>query len=237
MATYVLVHGMWHGGWCWQRVRPLLQAAGHEVLTPTLTGLGERAHLHGQHIDFNTHVQDILNVLDYEDLDDVLLCGHSYGAGVVLAVAHQAPERLARLITLDGLMPTPNRSYRDAYPKFYDRLRELAIEEGNKWWVPMPPKWNFGITNDDDMAWLRAKVTTFPMKALETTIHFQLPINSKVPHTFISCTEGQPEEHLTAEKQAVSEQGWHYCTLNTGHDAMITDPDGLANLLLKLAPG
>ncbi len=95
MTTYVLVHGAWHGGWCWKRVAPLLRAAGHEVYAPTLTGLGERAHLLSPEVGLDTHVQDIVNVLTYEDLQDVVLVGHSYGGMVVAGVAERAAERLA----------------------------------------------------------------------------------------------------------------------------------------------
>lgn len=235
MATFVLVHGMWHGGWCWQKLRPLLEAAGHKVYTPTLTGLGERAHLNMAQIDFDIHVQDVLNVLKYEDLNDVLLCGHSYGAGVVLAVAAQARERLMHLISVDGLMPSNGHSYQEAYPRFYERLRDLALGSGNKWWVPVPPDWTFGITKAYDLAWVESKLTPFPIHALETPVTFQLPAESTLLHTFITCTLGQTEENLVEEKKALIKQGWYYRTLHTGHDAMITQPQKLADLLLELA--
>lgn len=100
MATYVLVHGAWHGGWCWQRVTPLLRAAGHEVFTLTLTGLGERSHLANPEIDLNTHIQDVVNVLEYEDLRKVILVGHSYGGMVITGVTDRAAERLAHVVYL-----------------------------------------------------------------------------------------------------------------------------------------
>src|SRR5437763_6310667 len=102
MATYVLVHGAWHGGWCWQRVTPLLRAAGHEVYTPTLTGLGERAHLGTPDVGLATHVEDIVTMLEYEDLTDVVLVGHSYAGMVITGVAHAVPSRLTHLVYLDA---------------------------------------------------------------------------------------------------------------------------------------
>ena len=110
MATYVLVHGAWHGGWCWQRVTPLLRAAGHEVLTPTLTGLGERSHLANSAIDLNTHIQDVVNVLEYEDLRKVILVGHSYGGMVITGVSERVPERLTHLVYLDAFVPRDGQS-------------------------------------------------------------------------------------------------------------------------------
>src|SRR5262245_44258791 len=105
MATFVLVHGAWHGGWCWRKLRTMLRAAGHEVYTPTLTGLGERSHLGNAAVGLATHVRDVANVLFYEDLSSVVLVGHSYGGMVIGGVAHQAPERLAHLVYLDAFVP------------------------------------------------------------------------------------------------------------------------------------
>jgi len=105
MATFVLVHGAWHGGWCWKRVAALLRQAGHEVFAPTLTGLGERAHLMSNAIDLHTHIRDILGVLQWEELADVVLCGHSYGGMVISGVADRVPEKLRSLVYLDAFVP------------------------------------------------------------------------------------------------------------------------------------
>src|ERR1700760_4452365 len=101
MATFVLVHGSWHGGWCYARVARLLRAAGHEVYTPTLTGMGERSHLAGGHINLDTHIRDIRNVFEYEDIGDAILCGHSYGGMVITGVAGEIGERIRSLVYLD----------------------------------------------------------------------------------------------------------------------------------------
>src|SRR3712207_1095869 len=106
MATYVLVHGAWHGGWCWKRVMPLLRAAGHDVFAPTLTGLGERSHLAGPDVGLETHVQDVLGVLAYEDLEGVILVGHSLAGSVITPVAERAPGRVAQLVYLDAAVPS-----------------------------------------------------------------------------------------------------------------------------------
>src|SRR5258705_1716413 len=112
-STYVLVHGAWHGGWCWKRVAPALRAAGHEVYTPTLTGLGERAHLANPAIDLATHISDVVNLLEAEELNEVVLLGHSYGGMVVTGVADRAPARLRRVIYLDAFLPEDGKSLLD----------------------------------------------------------------------------------------------------------------------------
>src|SRR5262245_40465445 len=110
MATYVLVHGGGHGGWCYQRVARLLRAGGHDVYTPTLTGLGERSHLVGPNVDLDLHIRDVCELLHYEDLRDVILVGHSYGGMVITGVADRAADRVARLVYLDAATPVNGQS-------------------------------------------------------------------------------------------------------------------------------
>ena len=105
MTTFVLIHGAWHGGWCWKKVSPILREAGHETYSPTLTGLGERSHLLSRDIDLNCHIQDVVNVLEYKGLKDVVLVGHSYAGMVITGVADRCPERLAQLVYLDAFAP------------------------------------------------------------------------------------------------------------------------------------
>src|SRR5262245_14863398 len=113
MATFVLVHGAWHGGWCWQRVSPLLRARGHEVFAPTLTGLGERSHLLTREIGLETHVADVVNAIRWEDLTDVVLCGHSYGGMVISGAADRMADRVRSLVYLDAFVPADGQSIFD----------------------------------------------------------------------------------------------------------------------------
>ena len=162
MATYVLVHGAWHGGWCWKRVAPLLRAAGHEVYTytPTLTGLGERAHLLSRDIDLDTHITDIVNVLAYEELTDVVLVGHSYGGMVIAGVADRVPERVAHLVYLDAFVPRDGQAVHDIFsPEFAAHLQALALAEGDGWRIPAPPAASYGVTAAADLAWVAAKTS------------------------------------------------------------------------------
>jgi pimeloyl-ACP methyl ester carboxylesterase len=162
MATFVLVAGAWHGGWCWKRVRPLLRKAGHEVFTPTLTGLGERVHLLSPEVDLETHVTDIVNVLKYEDLTDVVLVGHSYSGVVVGVVSHRVPERIAQVIYLDALVPENGKSIRDLHAdhglhESVQRARQRLETEPDGWKdaPPAPDAPVLGVTEQADIAWMR----------------------------------------------------------------------------------
>jgi pimeloyl-ACP methyl ester carboxylesterase len=235
VTTFVLVHGAWHGGWCWRRVAPLLRAAGRDVQTPTLTGLGERAHLLSRAVDLETHVQDVVNVLRYEELREVVLVGHSYGGMVIAGVAERAAERLARLIYLDAFVPLDGRCLLDFFP---ERAREETLararSEGDGW--RLPPRYEeqpFGVTDPADAAWVRSKLTAHPVATWTQPLRLASPTAAALPRTFVACTEtswfGQYAD------RARSEPGWGYRELPTGHDAMITTPRGLADLLREIA--
>ena len=138
MTTYVLVHGAWHGGWCWRKVRAALEATSADVHTPTLTGLGERAHLASRDISLDTHVSDVLGVLETEDLSEVVLVGHSYGGIVVTAVADRAADRVARLVYLDAVVPRDGQCLYDrAPPQLRAHFEEQARVAGEGWRVPV----------------------------------------------------------------------------------------------------
>ena len=233
MATYVLVHGGWHGGWCWQRVMPLLRAAGHEAHAPTLTGLGERSHLLTREIGLDTHVQDIVNVLVYEDLYDVVLVGHSYAGMVVAGVAERTPERLARLVYLDAFVPWEGQSVLDLMGSQASTVRERSVREGDGWGVPPLPLELFGVTDADDLAWAGARIGMQPIATFEQPIPQSSPLAAALPRTYIHCTAW--DGFTPDADRARTEPGWGVHELATGHDAMLTAPDDLASLLLNLA--
>src|SRR5262249_37605119 len=116
MATFVLVHGAWHGSWCWKRVREALRARGHVVFTPTLTGVGERPHLLAPDINLDTHIEDVANLIRLEELTDVVLCGHSYGGCVIGGVVDRVPERIGALVYLDAFILENGQSLHDTLP-------------------------------------------------------------------------------------------------------------------------
>lgn len=235
-TIFVLVHGAFHGGWCWQRVAPILRAAGHEVFTPTLTGLGERAHLVNPEIGLNTHVQDILAVLEYEDLWGVVLVGHSYAGLVITAVADQAAERLAHLVYLDGPVPQDGESSADLLgPEFMAGLRQAAQDVGEGWRIPPPPGEVFGITSDADVAWVQPRLVDQPLKTFEEPVRLTKVTGVALPRTFIYCNKPALGFWDRYAEMARAADDWGYHELATGHDAMILKPQELAHLLLEMA--
>ena len=165
MATYVLVHGGGHGGWCYQRVARILGSAGHEVFTPTLSGLGERSHLMGPGIDLDTHITDITSVLHHEDLRDVILVGHSYGGMVVTGVADRAADRIGRLVYLDAANPVNNQSLVDVSGPIIEAVRPYGrVVDGVELVLFPDPEIVklYGVTDPDDVAWMTERLTPHP---------------------------------------------------------------------------
>ena len=240
MATYVLVHGACHGGWCWRRVAPLLRAAGHEVFAPTLTGLGERAHLAHPGIDLEAHIEDVAAVLAYEELREVLLVGHSYAGLVITGVAERAADRLAELVYLDAAVPHDGESGLDHFaPEEVAAIRALGTAAGEGW--RLPPQGGerpWDVTAHDDVQWVRSKVTPHPFASFTQPLRLANPAAAALPKSFIHCTEAVPRRWREIVLRRVhSEPGWRYRALASGHDAMVIAPRELADLLLELAPG
>ncbi|MGH9495309.1 MAG: alpha/beta fold hydrolase, partial [Candidatus Sulfotelmatobacter sp.] len=159
MSTYVLVHGAWHGSWCWKRVRKALQAQGHEVFTPTLTGIGERSHLLSLQVNLDTHIDDVVNLIRWEELSNVVLCGHSYGGAVVSGVADRIPERIGALVYLDAFLLEADQSVHDEVPPEQKNMQlEGARVHGEGWKVPPIPAGVFKV-NAKDVAWVDSQCT------------------------------------------------------------------------------
>lgn len=163
MAAFVLVHGSFHGGWCWQKVARFLRQSGHEVYTPTLTGLGERSHLATPQSGLELHIQDIINVIEYEDLYDAVLVGHSYAGLVNTSVAEHIPQRLARLIYLDAIIPHDGQSAFNVIPGMEEQWAQMATSQSNGWLVPPMSPRAMGITNPADAAWVESRLTPMPL--------------------------------------------------------------------------
>ncbi len=239
MATYVLVHGACHGGWCWRRVAPLLRDAGHEVFAPTLTGLGERAHLAHPGIDLEAHIRDVAAVLAYEELREVVLVGHSYAGMVITGVAERAADRLAQLVYLDAGVPRDGESGLDSFaPEEVAAMRAQVAAAGEGWRLPPPGgerPWD--VTAPDDVRWVRSKVTPHPFATFTQPLRLANHAAAALPRTFIHCTGAAPRGwRELALRRVRSEPGWRYRPLATGHDAMVIAPRELAELLLELAP-
>lgn len=239
MATFVLVHGSWLGGWCWRDVVPPLSAAGHRVLTPTLTGLGERAHLGGREVDLDLHVRDIAAVIQWEGLGqdpaDLVLVGHSYAGMVITAAADRLGEGIGHLVYLDAVVPEDGKSVFDLIPpEMAASVRATAEDDGTGIRFPPAPPEAFGIIDPEAAAWVSARSVAMPLKTHEQPIrlgdgHRQVRRNS-----YIACTD-PALEGLGRFAEAARARGWNQYQIATGHDPMITRPVELAGLLSALA--
>lgn len=236
MATYVLVHGGGHGGWCYQRVAGLLRSAGHEVYTPTLTGLGERAHLVSTDTDLETHIQDVVAVLEYEDLTDVILGGHSYGGMVITGVADRATSRVGQLVYLDAAIPQDGQSLVDLAPALMAEARRQARVVDGVEFVLFPDSdsvRHYGVTDPDDVEWMTGKLTPHPWKSFEQPLKLlNGDAAKKLPRTNINCVSTMQLRPERVERARDSDRVWE---IDTGHDLMITEPQTVAEMLLRLA--
>jgi len=240
MATYVLVHGAWHGGWCWKKVAPLLREAGHEVHAPTLTGLGERSHLARPDVGLATHVEDVVKVLEYEDLRRVVLVGHSYGGMVIAGVADQAADRSAHLVYLDAFVPEDGQALVDLLPaERRDAILARPRPAEDDWLVPALPAEAYGVTDEADLAWVRPRLLPQPLRTFTEPHQLRHPEASPPSRTYIACTGSdtspRSETFRPFADRAGADPAWRYRELATGHDAMVTMPRELARLLLELA--
>ena len=229
---FVLVHGAWHGGWCWKKVVPLLRAAGHEVFTPTLTGLGERVHMLAPEINLTTHIDDVLGVLAYEDLCDVVLVGHSYGGMVISGVAERAGARLAQVVYLDAYLPEDRKALRDYAAG--DFLDELVTTHGEGWRVPpFLVAHDFGVTDPGDAAWVNERLGDQPYQTFTEPLVLAADAADDIPRAYILTTQDTFVPHAARAQQA----GFGYEELfSAGHDSMVTQPTALAQVLLHLVP-
>jgi pimeloyl-ACP methyl ester carboxylesterase len=226
MATFVLVHGATAGGWIWRSVPSLLRAAGQEVYTPTLTGLGERRHLFNPEITMETHILDILNVLMFEDLHRVLLVGHSYGGAVITGVAERAAERLSHLVYLDAFVPEDGEAVKDLYdPPVADALAQHYLNGGK------------GRSEDAAVA-EDARFTAHPLKTFVHPLQLKNKAAAVLPRTYIFCTEKQEmglrAQGIIRSADRAKAAGWGYHELNTGHHPMWTMPRELTDILLSI---
>ena len=237
MATFVLVHGAWFGGWCWQKVIPLLEAAGHEVYAPTLTGLAERASELSPEVGLDTHIQDIVGLLEEKNLHGVILVGHSYGGMVITGVVDQVPERIAHLVYLDTFVPRDGDSMANISIIIKWLLRKRVRASGDGWRVAT--QGTYGVTTEPDRSWVLSKVTPQSLKTFEQPLHLKNPgVVLGKPRTLISCTGRRGSYFRSLIRRILArptEAGSRLRQLPTSHCAMITMPRNFADLLLDVA--
>ena len=227
MATYVLVHGAWDGGWAWRPIVRELEAAGHEAFAPTLTGHGERVHLSSPQVGLDTHVQDIVNMMRYELLEDVILVGISYGGTVTAGVAEVVPERISHMVYLDALVPEDGQSVADLLgTEVMSGFEERARDQGDGWRLPFP-------VPDAD------RRTDFPLRAFQQPLAVSNPDAARLKYTYVRFGP-QPAgswiapitERIAARGRAA---GWAVTERAFGHAAYFSNAQELAELLLELA--
>jgi pimeloyl-ACP methyl ester carboxylesterase len=237
MATYVLVHGGAHGGWCYGKLSPLLRAAGHDVVAPTLTGVGERAHLVSPAVDLDLHIADLLAVLQYEDLRDAIVVGHSYGGMVITGAADRARERIGQLVYLDGALPQDGESLASMNPIMMEpAYAAMRVVDGVELVLFPDPDADsyYGVTDPTDVAWMRTRLTPHPWKTFAQPLTLRDPVAvGAIPRTNINCTETLSRR--PPERQARALDADNVWEIDTGHDLMITEPAQVAEMLLRLA--
>jgi pimeloyl-ACP methyl ester carboxylesterase len=230
VTTFLLVHGAWHGGWCWRRVEPFLRRAGHDVLTPTLTGLGERAHLLSPRVGLGTHIEDVAALLDMELLENVVLVGHSYAGMVVAGAAAVRPERVRLVVHLEAFLPEDCECAIELLPaEVAHHYRTSVEEQGFGWLIPPRPLERLGITDPDDVAWLEPRLVPHPWRTYTEPV--ALPV--RVPSAFVECVDWA--RVFEAQRRRAEERGLPVRELRCGHEAMVTHPRELADVLLELA--
>lgn len=226
MSRFVLVHGAWHGGWCWERVARELHAAGHQVCAPTLAGLGRRAGEITPSLSLSDHVDDVVATVDAAG-GDVVLVGHSYAGFVVREAADRLGDAVARLVLLDAWVGTDGDSLLSVAPDWFaDAVVEAARQRGDGWQIPVPPPALVGVEDPDDASWLTARMTPHPLKTFADATALTGAVDAVATDAIVcSRSSGLPfADWATAF-------GWPTRRLDAGHDAMVTDPADLARVL------
>ncbi|WP_426147105.1 alpha/beta fold hydrolase [Polaromonas sp. DSR2-3-2] len=239
MANFVLVHGAWHGGWCWQRVTKALQQDGHRVHAVTLTGLGERAHLLSPAITLDTHIDDVLKLIEVEELADVVLAVHSYAGMIGTAVADRLGQRIRHLVYVDAVLPKPGESWSSTQSSATQQQRLAAAQSSRHFSFPPPDPEIFGLM-DADREWVGRRQTPHPGNTYQAPLQFDAQRVAAVARSFVSCTQPAlatiEPSRLRAQDPLFWNGAWlpkaHYVELQTGHDPMISEPAALARILL-----
>ena len=233
MATFVLGHGAWHGSWCWKRVRKSLQAEGHDVFTPTLTGVGERSHLTSPQVTLDTHVADVVNLIRWEELTDVVLCGHSYGGCVITGVADRIPERLRALVYLDAFILENGQALHDVLPREVGEVQVRGTREtGDGWRVP-PITAEFFQVNLADRAWVDRQCTPQPLATFQQRLRVDRTFPAaKCTHILATGYEHSP---FPPFHEIAKVKGWKTLTIDCGHDVMLDKPAELTAILREAA--
>jgi pimeloyl-ACP methyl ester carboxylesterase len=230
--TFLVAHGAWSAGWAWKKMHPLMAAAGHRLVTPTYTGLGEREHLASPSIDLETHIQDMLGVIKFEQLENFILIGHSYGGMVATGVADRVPERISRVIYLDAFVPKDGQAMVDLLGVDAAARVRQGVKNGDGWRVApsaIPPD-----TSAEDAEWIHGLRLPQPLKTLETPVRLRHG-DTKIPRSYVYYTRIGPGDPFHAFAARAKAEHWDYHELDASHSAHVTAPQPLMTLLHSIA--
>jgi pimeloyl-ACP methyl ester carboxylesterase len=231
--TFVLVHGAWHGGWCWRRVADRLRAGAHAVFTPTLTGLGERSHLMRAGIGLDTHIADVANAIKWEALSDVVLCGHSYGGFIISGVAERMSSLIRSLVFLDAFMPHDGESVQDlTSPAVRDAIA-AAVQRGDVGISPRPAE-AFGV-NPADRAWVDRLCVPHPVATFTDRIKLTGAVDRIARKTYVRAGSYANPGFDRALGAVKFDPAWRCYEVAGGHDVMVDEPERLCEILLEAA--
>jgi len=228
MTAFALVHGAWHGGWVWRRVARILRDAGHDVITPTLTGCGERVHLAGNHVNLSLHVTDVQNAIRWEDLEDYVLVGHSYGCAVVSAVADRDAAQMRALVCIDGFMPRDGEAVWDYTKPKHPYFVDGAGKNGGRT-EPIPSE-EFGI-NPEDLDWVKSKVVPMSIACFMEQIDLSGALENIPTKAYVHCSGWGPSPFGAIHDQLAETPGWQVHRIECGHHRMIDEPETCASFL------
>lgn len=242
MANFVLVHGAWHGAWCWRRVSDLLTRQGHRVHAVTLTGVGERAHLLHADIHLDTHIQDVMSVIETEELDQVVLAVHSYAGMIGTAVADRMCERLHHLVYVDAVVPKPGEAWSGTHTRATRDARLAAAQASSSYSFPPPSPELFGL-DGEDAAWVARRQTPHPAHPYTDALDFSVACVASLPRSFIHCTRPSLATIDAIRPRITDSAFWDgqwlpgskLVEMQTGHDPMISAPQELTHILLDCA--
>jgi pimeloyl-ACP methyl ester carboxylesterase len=232
-ATFVLVHGAWHGGWCWRRVADRLRGLGHTVFTPTLTGLGERSHLLRAGIGLDTHIADVVNVIKWEGLAEVVLCGHSYGGFVISGVAETMAAAIRSIVFLDAFVP---RNGDSVLALTSAAVKEAILDAQARRDLAIPPRpaEAFGV-NPADRAWVDRLCVPQPLATVTEAIALTGAVERIARRTYIRAKSYANPGFDRAFAMVCADRSWRTLDVPCGHDVMIDMPDELTQILLNAA--
>ncbi|MCM0589758.1 MAG: alpha/beta fold hydrolase [Gloeotrichia echinulata DEX184] len=230
--NFVLIHGAWSGGWCWKRLTALLRNSGHEVSSPTCTGVGERAHLNTKAVGLGIWIQDVVNHIEQEDLSEIILVGSGFGGVVITGVADRIPKSIRKLVYLNALVIPSGKSAFDQLPPDVVAARLRQVEkEGKGINIPVPSVESFGLKNPNDIQWVASKLKPQPVNTYMEKLSLKASIGNKLPKVYIDCTNPPFKPLIEVKRRIKTEKDWDWRSINTGHDAMISAPKLVQEIL------